>query len=224
MLGKSFRTIFFEQKYLVVFLRLCRLVRCHCAEQVSNLNRVNKAAVESLGLFWTVAHSRIPEASAPYRKQIGGELPTKYWAVRLTASGRLGPSCRTRNGSVWWHRGSTERCGCRHTGAADTVVEMDKAGWQRILDVDLKGVWLGMRALIPGMLAMGGLPNRQCASMAGLIGLANLAAYSAGKGGVIALTRQAAIQYAASNVLIFSSTPSREESSRRPSCATSRRT
>ena len=79
--------------------------------------------------------------------------------------------------------------------------------WQRILDVDLKGVWLGMRAIIPGMIARGGGRIVNVASMAGLIGLPNLAAYSAAKAGVIGLTRQAAIQYAAQGILVNAIAP-----------------
>jgi len=86
--------------------------------------------------------------------------------------------------------------------ATDTAVDQDEDGWQRIIDVDLKGVWLGMRAVIPGMLTAGGGRIVNVASMAGLIGLPNLAAYSAAKGGVISLSRQTAIQYAAKNVLV----------------------
>jgi NAD(P)-dependent dehydrogenase (short-subunit alcohol dehydrogenase family) len=86
--------------------------------------------------------------------------------------------------------------------ATDTVVNQDEDGWQRILDVDLKGVWLGMQAVIPGMVANGGGRIVNVASMAGLIGLRDLAAYSAAKGGVISLSRQAAIQYASNNVLV----------------------
>lgn len=86
--------------------------------------------------------------------------------------------------------------------ATDTAVDQDEEGWQRIIDVDLKGVWLGMRAIIPGMIEAGGGRIINVASMAGLIGLANLAAYSAAKGGVVSLSRQTAIQYAAQKVLV----------------------
>lgn len=86
--------------------------------------------------------------------------------------------------------------------ANDTAADQDEEGWQRILDVDLKGVWLGMRAVIPGMSGNGGGRIVNVASMAGLIGIKNLAAYSAAKGGVISLSRQTAIQYAAENILV----------------------
>jgi NAD(P)-dependent dehydrogenase (short-subunit alcohol dehydrogenase family) len=59
-----------------------------------------------------------------------------------------------------------------------------------------------MRAVIPAMIDHGGGRIVNIASSAGMRGIANMAAYSAAKGGVIALTRQAAVDYGAHNVLI----------------------
>lgn len=84
----------------------------------------------------------------------------------------------------------------------DTVAELTEERWDHVVGVDLKGVWLGMRAVIPSMIEQGGGRICNVASMAALRGLPNLAAYSAAKGGVAALTRQAAIEYAANNVLV----------------------
>lgn len=84
----------------------------------------------------------------------------------------------------------------------DTATEQNEAGWQHIIDVDLKGVWLGMRSVIPLMVKNGGGRVINVASMAGLIGIPRLAAYSAAKGGVISLSRQTAIQYASDNILV----------------------
>lgn len=84
----------------------------------------------------------------------------------------------------------------------DTVVELDRHDWERVLAVDLTGVWYGMRAAIPGMRARGGGRIVNVASMAALRGMANMAAYTAAKGGVVALTRQAAVDYGDDGVLI----------------------
>ena len=75
------------------------------------------------------------------------------------------------------------------------------------MGVDLKGVRLGMREVIPVMIEQGGGRICNVASMAALRGLPNLAAYSAAKGGVAALTRQAAIEYAEHNVLVNAVAP-----------------
>ncbi|MGQ0701017.1 MAG: SDR family NAD(P)-dependent oxidoreductase [Panacagrimonas sp.] len=84
----------------------------------------------------------------------------------------------------------------------DRVIEQSEAEWQRVIDVDLKGVWLGMRAVMPQMIKRGGGRIVNVASLAGLIGLPNLMTYSAAKAGVIGLSRQAAMQYAAQGINI----------------------
>ena len=89
----------------------------------------------------------------------------------------------------------------------DTVVGLTEERWDHVVGVDLKGVWLGMRAVIPTMIEQGGGRICNVASMAALRGLPNLAAYSAAKGGVAALTRQAAIEYAEHNILVNAVAP-----------------
>ena len=63
-----------------------------------------------------------------------------------------------------------------------------------MINSDLRGVWLGMQAVIPTMIEQGGGSIVNVASMAALKGLHNLAAYSAAKGGVTSLTRQVAME------------------------------
>lgn len=89
----------------------------------------------------------------------------------------------------------------------DTVVGLTEERWDHVVGVDLKGVWLGMRAVIPSMITDGGGRICNVASMAALRGLPNLAAYSAAKGGVAALTRQAAIEHAGDNILVNAVAP-----------------
>jgi len=92
--------------------------------------------------------------------------------------------------------------GVVNTLSEDTVVGLTEDGWQFVIDTDLKGTWLGMRAVIPGMIENGGGRIVNISSLAALVGLPNLAAYSAAKGGVIGLTQQAALEYAPHNVLV----------------------
>lgn len=89
----------------------------------------------------------------------------------------------------------------------DTIVGLTEERWDHVVGVDLKGVWMGMRAVIPAMIDQGGGRICNVASMAALRGLPNLAAYSAAKGGVAALTRQAAIEYANDNILVNAVAP-----------------
>lgn len=79
---------------------------------------------------------------------------------------------------------------------ATTVVATSEADWQRIVDVNLKGVLLGARAALPVMKARGRGAILNTASQAGLVGTPQEAAYCASKGGVVALTRQMAVDYA----------------------------
>jgi len=60
-----------------------------------------------------------------------------------------------------------------------------------MMNVNAKGVWLGMRAVLPGMVERRAGKICNVASTAAHIGLRDAAAYCASKGAVLALTRQA---------------------------------
>jgi NAD(P)-dependent dehydrogenase (short-subunit alcohol dehydrogenase family) len=69
--------------------------------------------------------------------------------------------------------------------------------WQRVMEVNLKGVWLGCRAAVPAMLDSGGGSIVNVASFVALMGAATAQmAYTASKGGVLAMTRELAVEYA----------------------------
>jgi len=89
----------------------------------------------------------------------------------------------------------------------DTVVGLTEQAWDDVIATDLKGPWLGMRAVIPSMIDNGGGRIVNISSLAALRGLPNLASYSAAKGGVAALTRQAAFEYADRNILVNAIAP-----------------
>ncbi|REG51442.1 NADP-dependent 3-hydroxy acid dehydrogenase YdfG [Paraburkholderia sp. BL6669N2] len=78
----------------------------------------------------------------------------------------------------------------------------DTALWQRMLDVNLTGVFLGTRAVLPGMLERGHGRIINVASTAGQIGYAYVAAYCAAKHGVIGLTRSLALEVATKGVTV----------------------
>jgi NAD(P)-dependent dehydrogenase (short-subunit alcohol dehydrogenase family) len=78
-------------------------------------------------------------------------------------------------------------------GILDTPPET----WRRVMEVNLKGVWLGCRAAVPAMLDSGGGSIVNVASFVALMGAATAqVAYTASKGGVLALTRELAVEYA----------------------------
>ena len=77
-----------------------------------------------------------------------------------------------------------------------TVEETTVEGWDRVLDVNAKGVFLGIRASIPAMRDAGGGSIVNISSVAGLLGSRMSTAYNASKGAVRLLTKTTAIQYA----------------------------
>lgn len=85
---------------------------------------------------------------------------------------------------------------------AAPFVHTDMTLWQRMLDVNLTGVFLGTRAVLPGMLERGHGRIVNVASTAGQIGYAYVAAYCAAKHGVIGLTRSLALEVATKGVTV----------------------
>lgn len=76
------------------------------------------------------------------------------------------------------------------------LAEVPDEQWQRVQDVNLKGVWHCMREEIPPMRAQGAGAIVNVASVAGLVGAGQFGAYGASKHGVVGLTRSAAADYA----------------------------
>jgi NAD(P)-dependent dehydrogenase (short-subunit alcohol dehydrogenase family) len=80
--------------------------------------------------------------------------------------------------------------------------EYSVADWQRVMNIDLNGVFLCCRAVVPHMRERGEGRIINIASIAGKEGNANNGAYSAAKGGVIALTKSLGKELATSGVLV----------------------
>ena len=79
--------------------------------------------------------------------------------------------------------------------ARGTVADTDPVDWDRVLAVNLRGVYLTGRAAIPHLRAAGGGAIVNIASQLGLVAAASAAAYCASKGAVISLTRAMAIDH-----------------------------
>ncbi len=79
--------------------------------------------------------------------------------------------------------------------------------WRRVLDIDLTGVFLCCRALVPGMIAQNYGRIVNIASIAGKEGNPNAAAYSAAKAGVIALTKSLGKELAQHDIAVNCVTP-----------------
>lgn len=74
--------------------------------------------------------------------------------------------------------------------------KMKEADWDKVLAVNLKSIFLTGKKIIPQMMKQGKGKIINIASIAGLVGFDNIAHYCASKGGIIALTRAMALDYA----------------------------
>ncbi len=84
------------------------------------------------------------------------------------------------------------------TSTFNKLHEMDPAEWERVLRVNLTGVWAGIRAAVPHLLAAGGGSIVSTASISGTRPAAGEGPYAASKAAVAALTASAALEYAPS--------------------------
>lgn len=87
-------------------------------------------------------------------------------------------------------------------GTPGPLVETTEADFDRVLSINLKGVWLCMRREIPLMLERGHGVIVNIASALGLVALPNSAAYTSAKHGVVGLTKVAALETADKNIRI----------------------
>lgn len=84
----------------------------------------------------------------------------------------------------------------------ETVLDAVEAEWDRVIDTNVKSVFLVSRQFIPSMIARRSGAIANVASVAGMVGAADASAYAASKGAVINLTRSMALDFAPHNVRV----------------------
>lgn len=93
------------------------------------------------------------------------------------------------------------------SGEFTPTAETSDAQWQRVIDINLSGVFYGVRAQLRAMLETGGGAIVNISSIAGQIGIEGITPYTAAKHGVVGLTKTVAWEYGSKGIRINSVGP-----------------
>jgi NAD(P)-dependent dehydrogenase (short-subunit alcohol dehydrogenase family) len=87
-------------------------------------------------------------------------------------------------------------------GKSAPTADYNEEDFDRVLAVNLKGIWLGMRAVIPQMLKQGQGTIINTSSILGLVGFAEASAYTASKHAILGMTKVAALEYSGHGIRV----------------------
>lgn len=87
-------------------------------------------------------------------------------------------------------------------GQLSPTADYPEEAFDKLLSVNLKGVWLGMKTVIPQMVAQGRGAIINTASILGVVGFNNAVAYTASKHAILGMTKVAALEYSAQGIRI----------------------
>jgi 3-oxoacyl-[acyl-carrier protein] reductase len=146
----------------------------------------------------------IDEAAAAAVAQAIGEGAA---ARRLDVTDALSWEEAVHNTRARWDRIDILVNNAGIAGRSAPIWELSVDEWQQLLDIDLTGVFLGCRAVLPPMMAAGSGRIVNIASIAGKEGNPNAVPYSAAKAGVIGLTKAVAKEVATTGVLVNAVAP-----------------
>ncbi len=85
-------------------------------------------------------------------------------------------------------------------GHPTPLAESSEVDFDRVIDVNLRGCWATMKAVLPEMAAAGGGAIVNVSSVAALIGFETLSIYAASKAGIVGMTRTVALEYATKGI------------------------
>lgn len=178
--------------------------------RLSGRNAVITGGAAGIGL--AIARAFISEGGSVALVDIDGARATASAAALAGAGGRaIGIAADVTDG------GAVDRAVQRarsELGSLDILVNnaavagfggvdsTSREDWERVLAVNLTGTFLVSRAVVPVMLEQGRGAIINVGSIAGLVGVAGMAAYSASKGAIVSLTRQMAADYSGRGIRV----------------------
>ena len=161
-----------------------QLAASGAAVVVNDLNGDNAEAVAT----------EITDAGGTAIASVGDVTDTAWISKAIEAAGELAPlRIAVNNAGIG--------------GESASVGDYPEDSWSKVIDVNLSSIFLGMKQQLPAIAANGGGAIVNVASILGSVGFADSSAYVAAKHGVVGLTKNAALEYAAQGVRVNSVGP-----------------